>query len=264
MLIPWIKPLPCVIGVLVGIFTLVGIQCDNGTTGCTQPTGWVGPVKEIAPGLLAMIINGAICMILSLEIWIGDQKCALKPMVFSFGDWDRIEPDTQFQGDKFPAGLIGLDLSKSGGPKVRPYYFPQIILLALVVFVQSFTTPWYAPSEWGQVTEFTAHLPDYIFNLLIISVFTTIAMWALILYFWSDDDFEKDEFTSTNALFLDNETERAVKPTDDGSSMEMTKSFGADSPSVQLVEKEKNWDGATADAQPTVATTTKPDTAANI
>jgi len=244
MLIPWIKPLPCVLGTLVGIFTLVGMQCDNGTTGCTQPTGWVGPVKEIAPGLLAMFINAAICMIFSLEIWIGDQKCGLKPTVFAFGEWDRIEPDTQFQGKEFPAGLIGLDLSKTGGPKVRPYYFPQIILLALVVFVQSFTTPWYCPSEWGQVTEFTAHLPDYIFNLLIISVFTTIAMWALILYFWSDDEVDQDE---TYGVFSREESERAVKATDDGTSMEMTKNFqGADSPSVQLVgpgnDSDKDWD----------------------
>jgi len=244
MLVPWVKPLPCVIGILVGIATTVGIQCDNGTTGCVQPTGWVGPVKEVAPGLLAMFINAAISLILSLEIWVGDQKCVLKPAVFALGDWDKIEPDTQFAGPAFPKALIGLDLSKSGGPKVRPYYFPQIFLLAIVVFVQSFTTPWYAPSEWGKPTNFTAHLPDYIFNLLIISVFTTIAMWALILYFWSDEDFEKDErfgFIRTNSLFdtVEKTVDYAVpvKPTDDGaepntSKVEMVAQDDATAPKV--------------------------------
>lgn len=187
MLISWIKPFACCVGTVVGVFVLVGIQCDNGTSGCTQPTGWTGPYKEVAPGLLAMFINMAICIILSLEIWIGDSQVTIRPALLSMPAWDKIT-DPKFKGDKFPAELCGLDIRNAGGPKLRPWYMPQGLIMVAIIFMMSFTTPWWRYQDWGKEEEFIAHVPKYIFDLLIVGMIGTILGWATILYFWSDDD----------------------------------------------------------------------------
>lgn len=188
MLIPWIKPFACTLGCVVGVFVLVGIQCDNGMGGCYQEPTWVGPVKEIAPGLLAMFINIAICIVFSVEIWIGDTPLSIRPALLSMPAWDKI-PDGRFPGSEFPvAKYCGFDISKTGGPKNRPWYLPQGAFMLILLFIMSFTTPWWRHNDWGKDEEFIAYVPKYIFDLLIIGAIGTVFGWIWILYFWSDDD----------------------------------------------------------------------------
>jgi len=183
-----IKPIPVLVGMVVSLITTIAWQCKHheGQLGACQPTGiaWYGPIKGMHPAIFCFFLNMIIVVGGSFIPSMPNETFAADLVTFTGKDDPKVET--------FPMAMVGMDLSQTGGPKVRPWYFPQCIIWWFALLLTFFEIPWYWGPEYHENYEVKErdYYPAWLVTAIMVMLVQSICFLVCVTQFWSIEPYQ--------------------------------------------------------------------------